>query len=116
MNSHANHTKRRDNLELFDLAMRMQERLFTMPVGQRLGYVKDLIDAARSGDTQTRAVLANKMLLHGNSHHLHRLMHRVPGDKTITQCADAYCRKFWGVGVIAVVNGDAPEPPTGEVI
>lgn len=104
--------------EVFELAMRMAERLYTMPSGERLGYVKEVIDFARSGLSPiTRQVLTMPKLLRPNPEEKHLFWRRCPVSYcTISQAADRYCRLFWKAGVVDVVRGKAPEPPTGEVV
>lgn len=108
---------RRDQSLTFDLAMRLAERLYTLPPSQRLGYLQTLIEEARSGASPTlRRVLTMPKLLRANCEDRHLFWRRSPQSYiTITQAADRYCRKFWGAGVGAVVDGEVPEPVTGEV-
>lgn len=108
---------RRDQEELFDLAMRMAERLYTMPPGQRLGYVKEVVDLARSGRCpKVRKVLTLPALIRPDKSRKGLFWRRSPATYcTISQAADFYCRKFWGAGVVDVVRGVASEPSTGEV-
>lgn len=107
-------TKKRENLASLDTAMRMAERLYTLPPSERLGYMKDLVDQARAGDVYLRRTFTNPMLLKGSERWLHWRLDFTY--KTIAQAADAYCRKFWGAGVQDVVYGIVEEPATGEVL
>ena len=88
-----------------------------MPPAQRLGYMKSLIDLARSGeDIRLRDILSNYKLLHPhpiNDTHLFYRGNRVY--LTIAQEASRYCKRFWKANVKDVVYGRAPEPPTGLV-
>src|SRR6056297_1816334 len=111
-------TIRRDQEELFDLAMRMAEDLYTRPPGRRLGYLKDAVDLARSGRcSKVRKLLTFPALLRPDPEKKGLFWRRSPAAyRTISQAADRYCRTFWGAGDVAVVRGAVPEPPTGEVV
>jgi hypothetical protein len=67
----------------------------------------EIIEAAREHDGQLRSILTDPTLLGERA--------RRDGKKNIAKAADAYCRKFWGHGVRAVIYQRCPEPPTGEV-
>ena len=109
--------KRRKNAEFFDTARRMGETYYSLPVTERLGHIKGLVDEARAGNTQLRELLSNRKLMH-----LHPKNDRWmfpngnPAYSTIAQVAQAYCWRFWGENVGDVVYGRVPEPPTGEVL
>ena len=63
-NSQFSPTKRRENLEFFDRALRLAEELYKTPPANRLGFMKDLIHYARTGeDRGLRNILCNPMLL-----------------------------------------------------
>lgn len=114
-NSRSSNAKWRDNLELFDRSMRLAEELYTLPIGSRLGYMRDLIEKARAGCAKLRLLLANQYLLTTREPWLHH--RRCPAAYfTITKAADRYCRKFWQASAADVVYGRAEEPPTGEVM
>ncbi|MFN3723675.1 MAG: hypothetical protein ACK4VZ_11565 [Paracoccaceae bacterium] len=75
-----------------------------------------LIDAARVHDAQLRNILSDPRLLGAGREDRGLFHRRAPGTyKTIAQAADAYCRKFWGHGVCAVIFARCPEPETGEL-
>jgi ribosomal protein S27AE len=100
MNSQSSQAKRRTNLEFFDTALRLAERLYTTPPHQRLGFMKHLIDTARSGDKKLQDILTNQYLLRDpNKEKSLYYLRRPTCYKTIAQAADAYCRKFWGASV-----------------
>lgn len=93
--------------------------LHRMPRDRRLGFMAEIIAAAREHDGQLRVILSDPSLLgarwgdgigklYPDSHN-----NEV---RNIAKAADAYCRKFWGHGVRAVVYKQCPEPPTGEVL
>lgn len=110
--------KRQQN-EDFDLAMRMAETLYTMPPSQRLGYIEDVIQVARQGESaRLRRVLTNPAFIWPDPQKLHLFFRRAPGSYcTISQAADRYCRRSpWQAGVKEVVRGDVPEPATGLVL
>jgi hypothetical protein len=109
---------RREQAELFDLAMRLAETLYSMPPGERYGYVEQLIRAARSGEyPRLRKVLTIPKLVRPTPQERHLFWRRSPAYCTIAQAADIYCRVSpWGASVNQVVSGKVPEPPTGEVL
>lgn len=97
-------------------AMELAASIYSSPVGERLGMMAALIAAARDGDTELRNILTDPRLLTASPvQDRHLFFKRCPGSyRTISQAANAYCRKFWGSGVQEVVSGNASEPPTGE--
>lgn len=97
-------------------AMDLAETLYGAPVGERLGIMADLIQAARDHDAELRNILTDPRLLSASPREeLHLFFRRSPQSyRTIAQAANAYCQKFWGQGVKAVVADRCPEPPTGE--
>lgn len=117
VNSRSSPTKRRRDQEFFERSLRLAEMLYGLPVSERLGFMQELIEEARSGNTALREILTNQYLLKANRDN-RRLFHRkCPAAYfTIAQAADRYCRKFWAANIREVVYGLAPEPPTGEII
>lgn len=97
-------------------AMDLAETLYGAPVGERLGLMAALIKAARDHDAELRNILTDPRLLSASpKENLHLFYRRSPQSyRTIAQAAHAYCMKFWGQGVKAVVADRCPEPPTGE--
>lgn len=117
VNAATSATKRRHDQVFFDKALRLAEMLYSLPVPERLGFMKSLIDEARSGNTLLREILSNHYLLKAGRHNRRHFHRRCPAAYfTISQAADRYCRRYWGASVRDVVYGRAPEPPTGEVI
>lgn len=116
-NSRNSVSKRRDNTVLFDKALRLAEELYTLPKDKRLGYMKDLIDQARNGNSMLRQILSNQRLLFASKKERIFYHRRCPASYyTIAQAADRYCKMFWNSGVKDVVYGKGPEPPTGEIL
>ncbi|WP_224503711.1 hypothetical protein [Celeribacter litoreus] len=95
----------------------MAERLYTMPPGQRLGYLNDIVDLARSGvSPRTRKVLTMPALLKPDATRRSLFWRNSPKTHlTISQAANRFCWRVWNASVKDVVRGIAPEPPTGEV-
>ena len=115
-NSRTSKAKARDNYEFFDTARRMGETLYSLPLSQRLGHMKELIDEARAGNTALREILSNYKLRHPNPKDDSWMFPR--GHRaycTIAQAADRYCRKFWGAYVTDVVYNKVPEPDDGQI-
>lgn len=108
---------RREQHEVFELASRMAETLYTMPPGQRLGYIEEIVQLARSGDCpQVRKILTMPALIRPNPEKKHLFFRGCRSYCTISQAADLYCRSSpWNAGVVDVVRGEVPDPPTGEI-
>ena len=108
---------RREQHEVFELASRMAETLYTMPLGQRLGYIEEIVQLARSGDyPRVRQILTMPKLIYPNPQEKHLFLRGDRSYCTISQAADRYCRSSpWNAGVADVVRGKVPDPPTGEV-
>ncbi|MEW2915511.1 hypothetical protein AB1A64_00420 [Ruegeria sp. ANG10] len=116
VNAKSSPTKRRGNTEFFELANRLAEDMYSMKPSERLGFMKDLVDQARSGNQKIREVLTNQFILYATVDEYPWLFHRRSRSfQNITQAANAYCRKFWGTGVLEIILEDVPEPETGEV-
>ena len=115
-NSFCSPTKRRENLEFFDRALRLAEVLYQTPPNQRLGFMKDLIDYARMGDDcELRNILCNPILLRPNPYTLSVLFYkRSRAYCTISQAASNYCKRFWRANIQNVVFCKVSEPETGE--
>lgn len=116
VNSTFSPSKRQDNRRLFGSAARYAEMLYSKSPGERLGFMKGLIDAARAGDKRLRQILTNQYILNAGPDQPWLFFPRPEGYYTITQAADRYCQMYWGASVADVINGGLPEPPTGEVI
>jgi len=94
----------------------MAERLYSLPPCERWGYLKDLIDEARSGNTKLREILSNYKLLHPHPQNDKWMFPRKSrAYYTIAQAAERYCWFFWGFGVVKVVYNRVPEPDDGVV-
>jgi hypothetical protein len=115
-NSEHSNAKKRKNAEFFDTALRMAERLYSLPPFERLGYLKDLIDEARSGNTKLREILSNYKLLHPHPKNEKWMFPRKSrAYSTIAQAAHGYCWLFWKADVYDVVYNRAPEPEDGVI-
>ena len=116
-NSYISPTKRRENREFFDRALRLGEELYAVPPNQRLGFMKDLIDHARLGeDAQLRDILSNYVLLRPHPYYdTHLFPKHSRAYCTIAQAASNYCKKFWKADVKLVVYNRVPQPYDGAV-
>lgn len=115
-NSQCSQAKKRTNLEHFDTALRLAEMLYSLPLDKQLGFIKEIIDQARSGETKLRSILTNPEILYAPISKEKMFYKRLPEwHMTISQAADAYCWKFWNASVVDVVKGKVKEPETGEV-
>ena len=115
-NSQLSPTKRRENLEFFDRALRLAEELYKTPPPQRLEFMRDLIDYARTGEDRVlRNILCNPMLLRPNPYTQRFLFYRRSRVYcTISQAASNYCKRFWRANIKDVVFCKVPQPDTGE--
>lgn len=98
--------------------MRMAETLYSLPSFDRLGYLEEVVQLARTGQSpRVRKILTMPMLLYPCPDKKHLFYRGFRGHCTISQAADRYCRMSpWNTGVAEVVRGEVPDPPTGEVI
>lgn len=89
--------------------------LYSKAPRNRLSFMAEIIEAARDHDAQLRSILSDPVLLSAGREDRGLFHRRAPLTyKTIAQAADAYCRKFWGHGVKAVIYRKCPDPDTGE--
>ena len=97
---------------LFERAQRLGEVFYQTKKEERLGFLKSLIDLARSGeDNHLRLVLTNFHLLRANYNSPGYLfINRRPHNRNIAKLANKYCRKLWGAGVRDVVYNKVKEP------
>ncbi|MGP6089487.1 hypothetical protein [Antarctobacter jejuensis] len=109
--------QRRQQAEDYDLMKRLGERLYTLPPGRRLGFVEEVIQAARRPHGGAlRRVLTNPKFIWPDKTILGLFHRKAPAAyMTFPQAAEKYCQMSpWQSGLQAVVRGEAPEPPTGE--
>lgn len=104
------------NRRHYERALYLAEMLYGLPTSERLGFMKELIDAARSGDAKMKSIFTDPKLLNA-SHDEPWLFYRSLPTLflTISQAANEYCKCYWNSSVGPVVRGEVPEPPTGEV-
>jgi hypothetical protein len=88
------------NEKHYGRALDLAELIYTAPINQRLGIMKTILESGRGEDAFLRNILTDPKLLGaapGDKHLFHR---RCPSSyRTISQAADAYCRKFFGLSV-----------------
>lgn len=107
---------RNDQAEVFELAIRLAETLYSLPPGERLGHMEYLIQTARNEDQpRLRKILTMPKLIKPKPIDKHLFWQRRTSYCTISQAANRYCLRYWNASVTDVVKGIAPEPPTGEV-
>lgn len=106
-----------ENRKQRERAKDLARNLYEMPPSCRLGYMKDLIEAARNRDASLRSIFTNPNLLNANRSQPW-LFHRRCSVTymTISQAANEYCKRFWDSSVGPVVKNEVAEPETGEVI
>jgi hypothetical protein len=118
-NAANNPSIRRDQHEIFDLALRLAETLYSLPPAARLGYINHIIGLARDGHCpKIRKILTNPSFIRPDKSKKHLFYRGQPGNFcTIAQAANRYCLTSpWNASVAQVVRGEVPEPPTGEVM
>lgn len=104
------------NYRAFDLLGRLNERYYGTPPGERLGLLKNWLDAARFGQTSLGCVLANPEFFAPKDEDKRRVcFRRNRCYPPVSFLADHYCRTLLGCRVWEWVNGNAKEPRTGEV-
>jgi len=112
-------TVKREQYETYELARLLADNLYALPPFERLGYLEELIQQARSGrHPRLRRILTNPELIFPdrNKHFLFPRGWPVTYC-TIAQAAERYCRwSPWRAGVASVVRGEVPEPDTGEIV
>ncbi|WP_353338327.1 hypothetical protein, partial [Pseudooceanicola nitratireducens] len=63
---------RREQHEVFELAQRLAENLYSLPPSERLGYIEHLVQLARSGDCPTlRKIMTNPKFIYPNPESRH---------------------------------------------
>lgn len=110
--------KAREQHEKFELAERMAETLYTMPPGERLGYIETIIQLARNGySPKVRDILTTPQLIKPNPRDRYLFYRGRPQVYcTIAQAANRYTIwSPWRSSVDRVVKGFVDDPPTGEV-
>lgn len=81
-------------------ALDLAEAVYTAPIDQRLGIMKNILEAARDHDAVLRNILRYPPFLAASPDDKNLFHRRAPGSyRTISQAADAYCRKFFGLSV-----------------
>ncbi len=117
-NAKSSYDKARHQEEKFELALRMSERLYTLPPEERLGYIERIIQLARNGASPIiRDILTTPKLLKPNPEERWLFYRKRPRAYcTIAQAANRYTLNSpWRSSVDRVVKGLVPDPATGEV-
>lgn len=115
VNSRLSPRKRVENMMLLERAQRLGECYYQTKCPERWGFLKELIDLARSGqDNHLRLILSNLSLLKANRHDpSYFFINGKYHNGNIAKIANAYCRRLWSAGVKDVVYNKVEEP--GEV-
>jgi hypothetical protein len=115
-NANSSHTVRKENQRQRKRARELAATLFGIPPCERLGFMKTLIDAARSHDADLKSIFTDQTLLRASPNEPRLFHRRCPWTyRTISQAGNAYCRKFWNASVTEVDRGNVSEPETGDV-
>ncbi len=84
----------------YSRALDLADMLYTAPVDQRLGVMKNFLDAAGDHDKALRRILTDPKLLTASPLEKHYFHRKAPfAYKTVSQAANAYTQKFFGVSV-----------------
>lgn len=108
--------ERRRNSDHYSRTMELAAHLYGLPPHERLGFMKQLVDAARSHDSQLRSSFTDPKLLRAGRKEPWWFYRRSPRVYlTISQAAHSYCKKFLNAGIRHVLSPKFQEPETGEV-
>lgn len=84
----------------YSRALDLADLLYSAPIGDRLGIMKAILEAAIEHDSGLRRILTDPKLLRANPTEKHLFHRRASGSfKTISQAANAYTQKFCGVSI-----------------
>ncbi|UWQ03974.1 hypothetical protein [Aliiroseovarius crassostreae] len=83
-------------------ALDLAHMVYSKPIFERLGAMKDILDCVPH-DAGLRRILRDPTLLCANPFFEHRYFVR-GRDKTISQAANAYTQKFFGVSIVTYVQ------------
>lgn len=108
-------SQRYDNHRDWHLLHWLNETYYGTPPRDRLGLIKDWLDAARAGDTRLRRVLANPTFRQGHRDERNIYFRRCWAYSPVPLVADVFCLRLRNCRVWEWVNGTATEPETGEV-
>lgn len=118
--ANAKHSRavKREQYRTYELAGLLADNLYALPPFERLGYLEDLVQQARSGaHPRLRRILTNPQLIRPDPNKRFLFPRRCPAYCTIAQAANRYCMwSPWQAGVASVVRGKVPEPDTGEIV
>ena len=115
VNSRNSRSKRRTNLELFERMIFYTERYRRTRTCEQLGFLSDLVSAARAGDPKLRAVLLNPYFVEANNNDARKRLSRHRMKYSIGKIVDLYCQHFWKASSYDVILGLVPEPDTGVI-
>lgn len=115
VNSHNSASKRRANLELFERMIFYTELYHKTDTCEQLGFLSELVNAARAGDTKLRAVLINPYFVEAKNNDARKRLRSYRMAHSIGKIVDLYCRHFWNASSYDVILGVVPEPDTGVI-
>lgn len=115
VNSRNSPSKRRANLELFERMIFYTELYHKTDTCEQLGFLSELVSAARAGDSKLRAVLVNPYFVEANNNDARKRLRSRRMQHSIGKIVDLYCRHFWNASSYDVILGAVPEPDTGVV-
>ena len=115
-NSYESVEKRNENYRLFDQASRLMEMCVGHPPFERLGFIEELIQIARSGeDNELRVVLANRYLMDGDNDYGNPFSgKRGRSYGSLAAMTKKYAQRYCSASIWEVVFCKVNEPPTGE--
>ena len=92
----------------------LADMIYDLSPFDRLGAMKDLIDAARAGDSKLRRVLSSQYIRHLPEDQDWVRAYGSRENLTVSEMANRYCWRFWKANVTDVVYDRCEEPETGE--
>ena len=113
-NSTNSPTTARDVEETLHSARALADLIYDLPTSEQLGFMRELIETARDGNTKLRRVLSNQYIRHLPEEQNWVRGHGSRENFTISEMANRYCWRFWKANVTDVVYGLCEEPETGE--
>jgi hypothetical protein len=113
-NSTNSPTTARDVEETLHSARALADLIYDLPTSEQLGFMRELIESARDGNTKLRRVLSNQYIRHLPKEQDWVRGHGSRDNFTISEMANRYCWRFWKANVTDVVYGLCEEPETGE--
>lgn len=106
INSTNSHQKWRENVEIFDKALRWAEMYYTMPPSDRSAFLDTLLDCAANNIPKVRTILGMPKLLRANREEPNLFWRKCPAaHRTISQLVSAHCSERFGISYKTWIKG-----------